>query len=273
MASKRWCFTLNNYTDADEVAVQAIDTLYLVYGREIGDSGTPHLQGFLTVSKPKRLSALKKLLKTAHWEAAKGTSLQAADYCKKDEDFFERGALPFQGKRTDLDDAISTLKKHGVKRVAEEHPREYVKFSRGFRDLALILEQPYNHHCCRGIWIHGPPGTGKSHSARGFSSDLYLKAQNKWFDGYAGERVILLDDLDTDVLGHHLKIWADKYACTGETKGGTIHLRHHLFIVTSNYDPEKFWFGEPQMLAAIYRRFNVIEKLDRNQIIDYLVHE
>lgn len=45
-----------------------------------------------------------------------------------------------------------------------------------------------------------------------------------------------MDDLDFeggDKLGHYLKIWADKWACTGETKGGTIPLNHHRFIVTS----------------------------------------
>lgn len=37
------------------------------------------------------------------------------------------------------------------------------------------------------------------------------------------------------MLGHYLKIWADKWACTGEVKGGTVPLCHHRFVVTSNY--------------------------------------
>ena len=90
---------------------------------------------------------------------------------------------------------------------------------------------------------------------------------------YAGERVVLLDDLDTDVLGHYLKIWSDKYSCTGETKGGTIQLRHHMFIVTSNYPPSHFWAHDQMMLEAIERRFKILEKNSREDIIDYLIHE
>jgi len=274
MKFRNVCFTCNNYSEDQYDQIIGLDCWrYVVIGKEVGDEGTPHLQGYGMLIRQMRDSQLRKLLEGCHIEPRKGTHVQAYDYCIKDGKYEERGTPPRQGKRTDLDDAIATLKEHGCKRVAEDHPREYIKFSRGFRDLALQLQLPYEHTQVRGIWIHGPPGTGKSHSARSFSSDLYIKAQNKWFDGYDGERVILLDDLDTGVLGHHLKIWADKYACTGETKGGTIHLRHHLFIVTSNYKPEHFWIEDPIMLAAVERRFNVIEKLDRNQIINYLTHE
>lgn len=68
----------------------------------------------------------------------------------------------------------------------------------------------------------------------------FRKQQNKWFDGYAGQDVIILDDLDLlggQTLGHYLKIWADRYPCYGEVKGSTVGLAHKKFIVTSNYRP------------------------------------
>lgn len=270
MSSKRWCFTLNNYTSEEEDAIQQIETLYLVYGREVGESGTPHLQGFLTVSPSKRLAAMRRLIPRAHWERARGTSQEAADYCKKDGDFFERGSIPSPGKRTDLHSAVETLRESGIQAVAEEHPVQFVKFSRGFRDLALALEKPYDHDDTRGIWIFGPPGSGKSHAARAFSSDIYLKAQNKWWDGYSGQSVVILDDLDSNTLGHLLKIWADKYSCTGETKGGTVHLRHTKFVVTSNYSIEELWDGDENMIEAILRRFRVARKDTVDENIDYV---
>lgn len=265
--SKRWCFTLNNYTSEDEIKLSQVQCSYVVYGREVGESGTPHLQGFITFPKNYRLTGLRKILDRAHWEPARGTSKEASDYCKKDGDFEERGEVPFQGKRTDLDAAIKTLKEKGMRAVTEEHPSVFVKFSRGLRDLALWIGEPYTHHDVRGIWIFGPPGTGKSHWVRERYPSLFLKAQNKWWDGYDGESFVLLDDLDTETLGHYLKIWADRYACTGETKGGTVNLRHTVFAVTSNYHPCEL-FKDDKMCEAICRRFNIIEKDSYDTVIN-----
>uniref|UniRef100_UPI00404803C4 hypothetical protein n=1 Tax=Yoonia sp. TaxID=2212373 RepID=UPI00404803C4 len=204
--SSRWCFTLNNYSDNDETLISSWKTTYTTYGREIGDSKTPHLQGFVVFPKAKRLAAVRDLHGRCHWEVAQGTSQQARDYCWKDGDYVEFGTFPgSQGKRNDLTRAIDTLKAYGLKRVAEDHTETFVKYSRGLRDAALFLQGSYEHSSVRGIWIYGLPGTGKTHSVQLSFPDLYIKAQNKWWDGYCNEEVVLLDDLDTNTLGHHLK--------------------------------------------------------------------
>lgn len=116
----------------------------------------------------------------------------------------------------------------------------------------------YEHKEVRGIWIHGKPGLGKSYAVRqAYGKSLYSKPQSKWFDGYNGERTILLDDLDTNILGHYLKIWADCYACIGEIKGLTVNLLHHRFVVTSNYSIEELFNADTVMAEAVARRFQV----------------
>lgn len=254
--SKRWCFTLNNYSDEDVRYFMELECQYLVLGREIGSSGTKHLQGFITFTKNKRLPGMKKIHSGAHWEITRGTSQQASDYCKKDGDFDEKGDVPSQGKRTDLSSACLLLKEgKSMSEVAEAHPETYVKFGRGLRELKLVLDKPYTPAGLRGVWLWGPPGTGKSRRARLEYPGAYLKPQSKWFDGYAGEKAVILDDLDISSLGHYLKIWADRYACTGETKGGTVNLQHDVIIVTSNYSIDTLWREDTVMAEAIKRRF------------------
>lgn len=255
---KKWCFTLNNYSDDDIQYFMDLECKYIVIGREVGASGTPHLQGFVTFDKNKAFTGMKKLHAGAHWERAKGTSQQAADYCKKDGDYEEKGILSQQGKRTDLEAACAMVKDgKSMTAIAEEHPTTFVKFSRGLRELKLVLDKPYTPADLRGVWYWGPPGSGKSRRARFENPGAFLKSQSKWFDGYAGEKAIILDDLDTNVLGHYLKIWGDRYACTGETKGGTVNLQHDVIVVTSNYSIEQLWKDDENMQEAINRRFKV----------------
>ena len=105
---KHWCFTINNYAAAD---IERLRTLggtvqYLVFGREVSSSGTPHLQGFASFGSPVRFSTVRRRVgETAHLEVARGTTDQAADYCVKDGDYEEFGTRPVsnQGKRSDLD--------------------------------------------------------------------------------------------------------------------------------------------------------------------------
>jgi len=63
--------------------------------------------------------------------------------------------------------------------------------------------------------------------------------------------------LDSDCLAHYLKIWADKWPCTGEVKGGTVSLMHERFVVTSNFRIEEL-FQKDQIREAVLRRFKVI---------------
>jgi hypothetical protein len=86
---KRWCFTWNNYP------VDGMDALFdcftkldaeFIMGLEVGESKTPHIQGYVEFQKACRYSALG-LPKTIHWEAAKGNRQANLNYCSKDGEF------------------------------------------------------------------------------------------------------------------------------------------------------------------------------------------
>lgn len=122
MARHGICFTYNNYTRETLLkcrgAVGHAGITYIIYGREVGEEGTPHLQGYLQANQDK-YKRLMKVIGTCHMEKQKGDSRQASDYCKKDGDWVEFGTYVHidapkdrQGKRTDLE-AIKTLISEG----------------------------------------------------------------------------------------------------------------------------------------------------------------
>ena len=85
--ARRWVFTLNNPDDATKDIVKNYFTeescVYAIVGNEVGESGTPHLQGFAHLREKKRFTALKKILPSAHWERARGNDEQNQAYCSK----------------------------------------------------------------------------------------------------------------------------------------------------------------------------------------------
>jgi len=95
-----WCFTINNYTDADveRLTNLADECKYLIFGKETGSNGTPHLQGFVTFKNRYYFTRIKeKIGINAHVEPLRGKAHQAADYCKKDGVFTEFGSVSTVG--------------------------------------------------------------------------------------------------------------------------------------------------------------------------------
>lgn len=112
-------------------------------------------------------------------------------------------------------------------------------------------------------WIYGEPRVGKSYCVR-MAFDVYEKPMNKWWDGYAGEDVVLIDDFDKhgECLGHYMKIWADNYRFNAEVKGSTIVPTYKKLIVTSNYEIKDI-FKDEEICKAIMCRFTMLKLYNR----------
>lgn len=259
--SRRWCFTLNNYSDEDYENILKWDCKYLIVGQEGNEIGsTPHLQGYVVFGSMKRLAAMKKLHPRAHFEVARGTSSQNSKYCSKEGLFEEVGEMP--------QDDGGVAEKERWKRARdivqsggdlEGIPDDiFIRYYRTLKEIKKdFMKKVEDAEDVTGEWYYGPPGAGKSRKAREQFPGAYLKMQNKWWDGYQGEDFVILDDLDCKELGHLLKIWADRYAFLAETKGGAIQIRPKKLVVTSNYSIEELFGGDSEMCGAIKRRFHV----------------
>lgn len=93
--AKGWCFTLNNWTEEEYTKIlsycheSSIDKW--VIGKEVGENGTPHLQGYIKGKNVIRMSTLKKICHRWHLEISKGSPEDNFGYCSKDRDFTSGG--------------------------------------------------------------------------------------------------------------------------------------------------------------------------------------
>ena len=187
---------------------------------------------------------------------------------KEDEDLFVKGIDLEQWKYSSknktkymCEDLIKG--KIELKNLVEKNPQLLMNYNRLKTNLASFrLDMAENENIektTENLWIYGKPGSGKTYYVKKNYPNHYLKLQNKWWDGYNGEEVVLLDDFNDKNMGYYVKLWADNYNCKGEIKNGTISLNFKKFIITSNYMPREIWAEDPAMILAICRRFKFIQ--------------
>lgn len=152
---KFWVFTLNNPRPAEEILLQDLANdftivQYLVYGNEVGESGTPHFQGFVEFKEPHRLTQVKTLLgRRYHIERARGTPKQASDYCKKDGDYQEFGELRTTGpgRRNDWNAFREFVINHPTGRISDrvlfaEFPGLFARYRERIHEFIGLIREP-----------------------------------------------------------------------------------------------------------------------------------
>lgn len=292
------CFTLNNYTAEELTAIRG-DTVHykwLCYGEEVGESGTPHLQGAFSVvgSSQVAYSTMHTYagMARAHFIKSMGTCQQNIDYCFKGDlshdDYmtggkrqhpnwghnavtFFSGTPPEPGKSHKLREAANLIRSGSkVEDLArmEEHAGTVVQYTRGL----LYLEScnvPARVGAPKIFWLHGPTGVGKTRCAIEFgeSDGSYWKSGGnssmgsglRWFDGYNGQRVAILDDFRaTGVRFDFILQLLDRYTFKVEFKGGSVPwVPSVIFITTPKSIKKTFatrFLHKPEDLAQLYRR-------------------
>lgn len=260
--TKYWVFTINNYDkipnfETPETSISSTKYDYLIYQPEIGEKGTPHLQGYVCMKKKTKLTTMKKLIPTAHWEARKGTHEEAKAYCKKEESrdanfnrFYEYGndseIAKTKGQRTDLT-GLKTLIDNGGSIIDcfDQHFGSTMRYHKGL-ELYLSLKNPIRHEMPEVYVFWGLTGTGKSKAAFEMTNPnetYYKMPDNKWWDGYDPRihKDIIIDDFRGREMGEEYMLrLCDRYPMRVEVKGKTIQVSFRRIIFTSNLHPKEW---------------------------------
>ncbi len=233
--------------------------------------GSLHIQGYIEFAKRLRLTGLKKIHPTAYWVPAIADAKTNKTYVMKDVEkdiqvttasrYLEWGSLETrvkQGTRTDYrnlwesvkkgDDDLTLVEKYptlwSINRSSISHLRMLVKHKE-------CQKNPFEKRLV--LWFHGPPGTGKSRAARQYAIDRNLRwfvngdPNLKWWCGYGGEEVVILDDvryhtfenqkkkLILETFSRMLRL-LDGYYMQVETKGSSTTWCPKVIIITAPQD-------------------------------------
>lgn len=224
---------------------------YMVFQLEqCPTTGNYHYQGYCELKEQlSKNSIQKRLCPNLHIEKRKGTAKQASDYCLKldtaikDDLFpFIHGQLSEQGKRSDLEDSKNILDNGGS--IIDLPISHIVRYYKGF-ERYLQLKMTHRNTMPIIIWITGKAGSGKTRYVYDKHQDIYTKnPNNRWWDGYNQQEVILIDDFRhwSEGTDDFLRL-LDRYKYTGETKGSSVPINSKYIYITSILEPKDCFMG------------------------------
>lgn len=116
----------------------------------------------------------------------------------------------------------------------------YITCYRGLSHYRSLISNPARD-MPKVYVLQGPTGTGKSKWALENYPNAYWKQRSNWWDGYKGEKDVIIDEfygwLPFDLC---LRI-CDRYPLLVETKGGNVPFKGENIIFTSNSVPNSWW--------------------------------
>lgn len=261
---RNWVFTINNYTLNDIESIEKCPFNYLIYGKELGEQDTPHLQGYIRFKNGRNLKTMKNINERAHWEVAKGDFNSNFDYCTKDGDFYEFGTRPKgKGARSDIDIVYESFN-HGesIPDLINQHHLGYQALRLREKLESYKKQDPLIPK--RIYWFYGEPGSGKTSSAINLAvknnMDFWISGKNlEWFDGYCGQKIAIFDDFRGDFCTlHYLLRLLDQYPLKVPIKGGFTDWKPEHVIITCPILPERV-YSTNENLNQLLRRIDIIK--------------
>jgi len=265
--TKRYQFTWNNYNEQDLTICKAFFEEYCVYGvyaKEIGEGGTPHLQGYFELKNKTTITGLKKkFTPKAHLEIAHGTADENTAYCvgpyeSKDgtkkkpfnAEHFIFGSPMVQGKRSDLDVVRAILAEgpsHTLERVIDSGASyQGIRYA----EKVLTYKEKKRNWIPEIIWLYGETGVGKTETAYKLAEfmgeDPHTKVASKgdqWWDGYDAHSFVIIDEFRTDWIPYNVLLaLLDSKPFRLQIKGGHRQFLAKTIIITCPYAPSELIF-------------------------------
>lgn len=264
--SFNYIFTYNNYTNEGEESLKnwlALHAKYAVFGHEIAPStGTPHLQGYLSLRKKMRMTTIHGKLREINvnlsLQVARGSANENRVYCTKaDKDnMYECGDInQCSSSRSDLREVAENVKKgKRIDEIFEDNGSTFIQYHAGIKAAVALVEKkicPKVREVTVSVYC-GRAGTGKSHTAVEICNSLnieYYIANSPqgglvWWDLYEREQAIIIDDFKGWIKPHDLFRILDKWQFRLPVRGAVRYAFYTHVFITSNYHPTEWYSAE-----------------------------
>lgn len=139
---KNWCFTLNNYSEKDIEDIKNLDSSkvpIITFQEEVGENGTPHLQGTISFKNKARPFGLG-LNPKIHWEGTRKLE-ESREYCCKDDTKKEGGIRYLRGWEPNIP---------YVEHIPKEHWHPWMDEAKAILDGPISWDKVY--------WFWEPTG-------------------------------------------------------------------------------------------------------------------
>lgn len=250
---------------------------YIIMQREVGESGTEHVQGYVELRKKVTAAVVNRdwFHGHAHTERARGTPQQNKHYCSKPHegcecehcghartlpnngwgnprDLYEDGVINKPGLRSQLK-AFSRAVEDRVPRYQrlEEFNSIYARYPKFEKTVMEIVSEERKYRMYEAgikpqvVCMYGKTAVGKTRKAydeagcRNIHKISFETGSRGsiWFDGYELQPVLLLDDFYGQVPLSTMLRLLDWYPEPVQTKNGRITPCYEKIIITSNSEP------------------------------------
>lgn len=276
--SRGWIFTINNYTEGQVkrglLWLELDECIGISAGMEVGKGGTPHIQGYVRLGKSTKKTHFQKAIgpgkcgsSNFYMKKANADWMKNAQYTSKDDKvvWFKIPPPKHQGSRTDIVDFREAIKRGADDmELFENHLETLAKFPR----LEGRLRQAYQKvdtRAFRKVKVHVRWGDAGCNKTRGpyegmgpFAEPAWKwnNYEDGWFDGYEGEKTILIDDFYGGIKYTKFLTMLDGYQELLKVKGSFVYANWTTIYITSNDHPRD-WY-QKGLTPALARRITSI---------------
>lgn len=228
-------------------------------------TGKKHMQGFVQFFGQSRFARFQKLIKSkCHMEVVRGSINENEEYCSKEGIYAKLGKFVKQGQRVDIEQLHDEMK-NGKRlcEIADENPKLWLQYHNGLTSLKHHVDKIRLENKFRDIKttiLVGDAGTGKTkyvydkyEAKEIFKIDSY-DDKKFLFNGYMGEKILLIDDFNGGIQYTKLLHILDRYPYKCNVKNGLCYAEWEEVYFTSNNKPG-MWYRKTG--DNLKRRINV----------------